>query len=74
MKCGVCSSRVSILEEIVIALLIPRPEADSQSVLGFVSERGLFVVWGICAVTHGCTAAMALVYNMHLKTTSAAGH
>lgn len=74
MKCGVCFRSISILEEAVIALLVARPKADSQSVLGFISKRGLFIMWGVCAVTHGCTTAMALVYDMDLKTTGTTGH
>lgn len=70
---GVCFSSLSSLEKIVIALLIPRPKADSQSVLGFVPKRGLFIMWGVRAVTHSCTTAVALVYDMDLKTTGATG-
>lgn len=74
MKAGICFSTFSILEEIVIALLIPRPKADSESVLGFTPKRGLLVMWRVGVVSQGRAALMALVYDINLKATGITGH
>lgn len=72
MKTSICLSSFSVLEEIVIALLFPRPKADSESGLGFIPKRG-FLIMGRVAVLRCGTALMALIYDINLKAIGITG-
>lgn len=44
VKTGICFSRFPQFGGIVVALPIPRPEADSKPVLAFIPKRGFLIM------------------------------